>query len=110
MIVRLILSAVAVWLAAAVLDGVTIDHWGWSVVIAIVMGLINSVIRPVVKFFSLPLNVLTLGLFTLVINGAMVMLCACCVPAFHVDSLGTGILYSIILIAVNWLLNLIFNK
>jgi len=68
------------------------------------------VIRPVVKFFSLPLNVLTLGLFTLVINGAMVMLCACCVPAFHVDSLGTGILYSIILIAVNWLLNLIFNK
>ena len=110
MIARLILSAVAVWLAAEVMDGVTIDHWGWTVVIAIVMGLINSVVRPVVKLLSLPINILTLGLFTLVINGAMVMLCAYCVPAFHVDTFGTAIIYSVILIVINWLLNLIFNK
>lgn len=110
MIARLILSAVAVWLSSQWVDGVAIDHWGWTLVIAAVMGLINSVVRPVIKFFAFPVNVLTLGLFTLVINGLMVLLCAFFVPPFHVDSLLTAIIFSIALSIVNWILNLIFNK
>ena len=68
MITRLIISALAVLITSLTLDGVTVDPWWWAVIIAIVLGLINSWIRPLVKLFALPINILTLGLFTFVIK------------------------------------------
>ena len=76
MITRLVISSLAVLISALTLDGVTVDPWWWAVIIAIVLGLINSWIRPLVKLLALPINLLTLGLFTFIINGAMVLLCS----------------------------------
>ena len=110
MIARLILSALSVGAAARLLDGVSIDHWAWTVVIAIGMALLNSLVRPVIKLVALPINLLTLGLFTFVINGCMVLLCAWLVNAFHVDGLADAILFSVVVSIINWLLNWIFDK
>ena len=110
MIARLIISTVAVGITAYFMDSVTIEPWWVAVIVAVVLGVINSVVRPVVKLFSLPITLLTLGLFTLVINGLMVLLCSHFVKGFEVNGLGAGILFSIILAIVNWVLNLMFKE
>ena len=109
MITRLIISSLAVLITALTLDGVTVEPWWWALIVAVVLGFINSWIRPLVKFLALPVNLLTLGLFTLVINGAMVMLCSWVLkPHFEVDSLGWAIGFSIVLMLVSWMLHLFF--
>ncbi|MBQ6649319.1 MAG: phage holin family protein [Muribaculaceae bacterium] len=110
MLARLIISAVAVGITAYFMDSVTIEPWWVTVIVAVVLGLINAVVRPVVKLLSLPLTLLTLGLFALVVNGLMVMLCAYFVDGFKVDGLGAAILFSIILAVVNWVLNMMFSN
>lgn len=92
------------------MDSVTIDPWWVTVIVAVVLGFINSVVRPIVKLISLPINILTLGLFSLVINGLMVLLCAYLIDGFQVESLGWGIVFSIVLAIVNWILNLMFSQ
>lgn len=81
LILRLIINGVAIWLATLLLDGVGLspreDPWEQALVVAVVaviFTLVNLVIRPVVSLFALPLTILTLGLFTLVINALMVLL------------------------------------
>ena len=109
MVTRLIIPSLAVLITALTLDGVTVEPWWWAVIIAIVLGLINSWIRPLVKFLTLPINLLTLGLFTLVINGARVMLCSWLLkPHFEVASLGWAIGFSIVMLLVAWMLHLFF--
>ena len=103
MITRLIISAIAVLITAYTLEGVTVEPWWWAVIIAIVLGFINAFIRPLVKLLALPINFLTLGLFTFVINGLMVMLCSWIVrPHFEVDNLLWAMGFSIVLTIVNW--------
>ena len=110
MIARLILSTVAVAITAYFMDSVTIEPWWVAVIVAVVLGLINAVVRPIVKILSLPITLLTLGLFAFVINGLMVLLCAYFIEGFKVDGLGAAILFSIILAVVSWILNLMFAK
>ncbi len=108
MIFRLIVSALAVLITAYALDGVKVDPWWWAVIIAIVLGFINTFIKPIVKFFALPINIVTLGLFTFVINALMVELAAWVIgPSFQVDSFWWAMAFSIALTIVGWLLNLI---
>jgi len=108
MLARLVLSAVAVGITAYFMDSVTIEPWWVTVIVAVVLGVINAVVRPIVKLLSLPINILTLGLFSFVINGLMVLLCAWFIDGFKVDGLGAAILFSIIMAVVNWVLNLMF--
>lgn len=111
MIARFIVSALAVFITAWTLDGVSVEPWWAALLVAAVLGLINTFIRPIVKFFSLPLNILTLGLFTLVINALMVMLCAWCVSAhFKVDGFLWALAFSVVMTIVNWLLSLFVKK
>lgn len=110
MIATLILSALAVGITAWLLPGVGIDSWLWTFVIAIVLGIINTVVKPVVKLLALPVNIITLGLFSLVINALMIELCAAIVPAFHVESLWWAFLYSVVLSIVTWLIGVMFDR
>ena len=80
-LLKVIINAVAIWLATLVLDGLDVvggDETAQRVlvflVVALVFGLVNAIVKPVVKLFSLPLYILTLGLFTLVVNAAMLWL------------------------------------
>ena len=109
MITRLFISSLAVLITALTLDGVTVEPWWWAVIVAIVLGLVNAWIRPLVKFLALPINLLTLGLFTFVINALMVMLCSWLLkPHFIVDNFWWAMGFSIVLTLTSWMLHLFF--
>ena len=109
MITRLFFSSLAVLISALTLDGVSVEPWWWALIIAVVLGFINSCIKPLVKLLALPVNILTLGLFTFVINSLMVMLCSWIVqPHFMVVNFWWAMAFSVVLTLVSWLLHLFF--
>jgi putative membrane protein len=85
-----------VYAASYILPGVHVDGFGTAIVVAIVLGIVNGFIRPVLLLFTLPINVMTLGLFTLVIIGVCVLIVDAIVPGFSVD----GFLWALIFAAV----------
>ena len=75
LILRIVINAVAIWLTSMLLSGFSFSGSVINlVIVAIIFGLVNALVRPIVKLLTLPINVLTLGLFTLVINALMLML------------------------------------
>jgi len=101
-----LLSALAIMVTAYLLPGVRIDGFFPALVAAVVIGLINAFVKPVLILLTLPINILTLGLFTLVINAALVMLASALVPGFSVSSFLWALLFSIVLFFVNLALGL----
>lgn len=111
MLKRLLLSSLAVGLTAWLMHpSVTIEPWWTVVLVAIVLGLINALVRPLVKLLSLPITILTLGLFTFVINALMVLLCSSLLPQFQVDGFLSALLFSIVLSVVSWFISIIIKK
>ena len=106
-LVNLLVSAAAVFITSKLLRGVAIDGFGTALLVAVVLGFVNSVLKPILLFLTLPLNVLTLGLFTFVIIGAMVQLAAALVPGFHVASFWWALGFALVLACVNSFLHLI---
>jgi putative membrane protein len=98
---HLLISAVAVFAAARVLPGVRVDSFGTAVVVAVVLGVVNALLKPLLLLLTLPLNILTLGLFTFVIIGGLVELTAAIVPGFRVASFGWALAFAFVL----WLIN-----
>lgn len=92
MILRFLLTAVAVVILAKVLPGVGVDGYLSAVIVAVVLGLLNFFIKPLLVIFTLPVTILTLGLFLIVINGIIILLASKLIDGFRVD----GILYAII--------------
>jgi putative membrane protein len=104
-LIHLMISAVAVFAAARILPGVTVDGFGTAVVVAIVLGLVNALLRPLLLLLTLPLNILTLGLFTFVIIGGLVQLTAALVPGFHVASFWWALAFALVLSLINSVLH-----
>lgn len=100
-ILNVLVSAVAVLVTGRLLSGVTVDGFGTAVVVAVVLGLVNAVLGPVLVALTLPINVLTLGLFTFVIIAGLVMLTAQIVPGFKVASWWWGLGFAFVLALVN---------
>ena len=88
--------------AAYLLPGVRVDDFFAALVAAVVIGLINTFLRPVFILLTLPINILTLGLFTLVINALLIMLASSLAPGFQVANFGWVMLFSVVLFLVNW--------
>ncbi|MFN7978818.1 MAG: phage holin family protein [Vicinamibacterales bacterium] len=99
--------AVALWFTTRVLSGVAIDSFGTLVLSAAVLGIVNTVIRPVMTFLTLPLTVLTLGLFYLVVNGAAFGLAAALVPGFSVASFPSAVLGALVTGVAAWFVGLV---
>jgi len=97
-------SAVAIAIASYVLPGVFVDSFVIALVLAVVLGAINAILKPILIFLTLPINILTLGLFTLVINAMLVLLASSIVPGFWVSSFWWAMLFAITLSIVNWAL------
>lgn len=116
-LIRVVLNALAVWVATLVVGGVdvTTDSTGRKVatlvVVGAVLGLVNATIKPVVKLFSLPLLVLSLGLFALVINGLLFWLVAAVSNAlgapFEVDGFWAGFWGALVVSVVSWVLSIV---
>lgn len=92
MILRFLLTAVAVVILSKVLPGIGVDGYISAVVVAVVLGLLNFFIKPLLVILTLPVTILTLGLFLIVINGIIILLAGKLIDGFRVD----GILYAIV--------------
>lgn len=104
-----LLSAVAVFLAAKLVPGVEVDGFGAALAAAAVLGIVNAVVRPILVVLTLPVTILTLGLFLLVVNAACVGLAAKLLPGFHVSGLGPAVLMVIAVTVVSGLLSWLFG-
>jgi putative membrane protein len=100
---RLVITALGLWAAATIVPGVHIAGWGNLVVAALLLGIVNAVIRPVILILTLPLTVLTLGLFILVVNGISLALVAGLMPGFTLSGLGAAILGSVVVGLTSWI-------
>jgi putative membrane protein len=97
-------------LATTVVPGITFHgNWLTLLVAGLVFGLFNLIVRPLALFLSLPLLVLTLGLFYFVLNGILLWLAQFVVPGYRVSGLLAGILGSFVITIVNWVLNAFFG-
>ncbi|MCX5785503.1 MAG: phage holin family protein [Elusimicrobia bacterium] len=105
-IVHLILSTVAVFVTAKILPGVTLDGFVTALVVAVVLGAVNTVLRPILIILTLPINILTLGLFTFVIIGGMVQLVSWLVPGFHVANFWWALVFALVL----WIINAFLSR
>lgn len=101
-ILHWIISAIAIIIAAYLLPGVTVTLIG-ALILAVVLAIINIFIKPIIVVLTLPLNILTLGLFSLVINALLILLAAKIVPDFSVSGFWTALFFSIIVSLINTL-------
>ncbi|MBT9152478.1 MAG: hypothetical protein DDT35_00698 [Firmicutes bacterium] len=105
-LLKVALNALGLWIVAEFLvAGIWVENMVVLLLAALVLGLVNATLRPIVVILSLPLNVLTLGLLTLVINGAMLSLVALVVPGFFIASFWTAVWGSILLSLISFLLD-----
>ena len=96
------INAAALWVASALFSGVRIHGWWAYIIGAAVLGIANAVIKPVLALLTLPLIIITLGLFLLVINIAMVVLAEWIAPNFSIDGFWTYVGTVVIIWLVNW--------
>ena len=104
MIGKLVISAVAFYVTAYLVPGVTIEGWTPLLVVSIVWGILAMLVRPLLILLTLPVNIMTLGLFTLVINGVLIIMTARLVEGFSVEGFWTAILAALILAIINMIL------
>ncbi len=101
-IVRLLILIAAVYVASYILPGVRIDSFSSLFVVAVILGVVNTFIKPILVILTLPLTIITFGIFLLLLNGALVLLIDLLVPGFSVASLISAILFSIVVSLVSW--------
>ncbi len=105
-LIRLIITALGLWVADALLgDGIRFTETRALIVSALLLGLVNAVIRPILLILTLPLTVVTLGLFILVVNGISLALVAWLVPGFEITGLFAATVGAIVVSLVSWVVS-----
>lgn len=110
-LVGLLLNAIAFLIVSSLYKGleITTGFWG-ALVTAFIWGIMNALLRPILLVLTLPVNVLTLGVFTLVINGIVLLVTASLYDGLKVYGLGAGVIAAILLSLVNVILSALFVK
>lgn len=104
LIIRLLVTAAISFILAQILPGVHVESYTTAIWFAIVLGLLNAFLKPFLIIFTLPLTILTFGLFLFVINTVTVLLASDWVKGFKIDSFGNGLLFSFLLTIITSLL------
>jgi putative membrane protein len=104
-LIHWLILAIALFVTTRLVGGVRVDSYATLAVAALVIGFVNALVKPVLVILSLPLTILTLGLFYLVVNGACLMLAAALVPGFTVSSWGAAIIGALVLSVIGWLVS-----
>jgi putative membrane protein len=102
-LVRAVFAALGLWAASAIVPGVNVSNTGTLILAAILLGVVNALVRPVLVILTLPLTILTLGLFLLVVNAATIGLVAWLLRGFTVDGLIPGVLAAIVTGVASWI-------
>jgi putative membrane protein len=107
LLIRWLICALAIFLVPYVVPGVTIADFWTAIVAALIIGLINAIIRPLLVLLTLPVNIMTLGLFTLVINAILFWFASTIVKGFEVSGFGAAFLGALAYWLIAWFGNLI---
>ncbi|HEX4712742.1 phage holin family protein [Phenylobacterium sp.] len=102
-VVRVIFGALGLWVASKLVAGIVVHDTAALILAAVLLGVVNAFVRPVVVILTLPLTIVTLGLFLLIVNAAMIGLVSLVVPGFHVHGVVAGVLAAIITGISSWI-------
>jgi len=100
-----ILSAIALVIVANYVPGFHVNSFATALIVAVILGIINTLIKPIILILTLPINILTLGLFTFVINALLLLLVARFVPGFTIEGFVPALIGAIVL----WLINIVIH-
>jgi len=109
LIVRLFINAFALVLVTLIVPGFRLANFSTAIWASLVWGLVNTLVRPIFSFFTFPLQLLTLGLFTLVINAAMLALTAKLVPGFFIQGFSSAFIGALVLSIISMILTHLFK-
>lgn len=110
LLLRLLVTAVVAYLLGQVLPGIHFDGFNGAIIFAIVLGILNLIVTPILKILGLPLTILTLGLFSLVINALVILIADYFIDSMNVDGFLWAFIFSIALSLITSLLNGIFTS
>ncbi|WP_282043760.1 phage holin family protein [Winogradskyella flava] len=109
-IIKLLLNAIAVFVLAEILNGVSVDNYITSLIVAVVLSILNVLVKPILVILTLPVTILTLGLFLFVVNALIILLADRLIGGFSVDGIWTAILFSVLLCILQSLLHSFLKK
>lgn len=110
LLLRWVVNALALLLVTRVVPGVHVEGFYAALIVALVLGILNALVRPILIFLTLPITILTLGLFTLIINAGLFWFASTVVKGFQVDGFLPALWASLILWAVSWITNSLLRK
>jgi putative membrane protein len=102
---RLVITALGLWVAKTIVSGVVIVGWGNLIIAAVLLGIVNAFVRPILIILTLPITILTLGLFLMVVNGISLALVAWLMPGVSVSGLWAATLGAILVSLTSWFAN-----
>lgn len=108
MIKTLLINSIVIFIGSYIVKGVSLKNYWTALGVAVVLAILNLLIRPFIVLLTLPLNILTLGLFTLVINAWILMLADKLIDGFEMDGFGWAVLFGLVITVLNGLLFVIF--
>ncbi len=106
-LVNILVKGIAVFAASYILPGVTVNNFWNAIVVGIFIGIMNAFVKPILLILTLPINILTLGLFTFVINAILILFVDRIVPGFKVEGFLTALVFAFVLSVVESFLNLL---
>ena len=109
-ILRVLIAALGLWLATEWVSGITVSTPTTLILAALLLGVVNAIVRPIVVLLTLPATLLTLGLFLLVVNAAMLGLVAAFLPGFAIAGFWSAFWAAIVVSLVSWLGSALFKK
>ena len=108
-VIQIIITSLILLLMAKIVKGVEIDNWLSALFAAVVLGLVNAFVKPFMVWLTIPLTLITMGLFLLVINALMLQLVAALSPGVRISGFGQALLGSIVLTLLNLLVLMVFG-
>lgn len=109
-IIRVLIAALGLWLATEIVSGITVSTATTLILAALLLGVVNAIVRPIVILLTLPATLLTLGLFLLVVNAAMLGLVAAFLPGFSIAGFWSAFWAAIVVSLVSWIGSALFKK
>lgn len=110
LILNLITQGIAVFLTAYILPGVYLENFFMALVVALVLGILNAVIKPILFILTLPITIVTLGLFTFILNAFMILIVDTLVVGFEVGGFFNALIFSLVLSIVSTVLHALTNS
>ena len=108
--IRWFILTFAIIIASYLVDGIRVGGFFSAFLAAAILGILNAFLRPILFILTLPLNIMTLGLFTFVINGILLMMASGVIPGFEVHGFWSAVFGSLLISVVSWVLNSFINE